>query len=147
MGQQMATGLQQALPGLIPPGLIPGAAPGVPAVPTTPPPPRFKGYIMLQERFLAEDGTDKDIKNEILDLFGDEDSFQDQRDPCFFPGMGFSFTRPNGAPVDLLISISCKQVQGDGFTWPYKKSGFTSDTSQKLTKIYQQLWGPLPSGA
>lgn len=147
MGQQVAQGLNQALPGIIPPGLIPGATPTAPAVPVAPPPPRFKGYIMLQERFLASDGPDKSVKDEILDIFGDEDSFQDQRDPCFFPGMGFSFSRSNGPPVELLISISCKQAQGDGFTWPYSKSGFTPDTQQRLTKIYQQLWGPVPSGA
>jgi hypothetical protein len=154
LGQQAAQAAQQVLPGLIPPGLIPGIAPATPVAPMAPPAPRFpstvpgQGYVILQERFLAEDGPDKDAKNELLDIFGDEDSFTEERGQCFVPGMGVSFARSNGPPVELLISISCRSAQGAGFNWPHAGKGtFSSDALQKITKIYQQLWGPVPSGA
>ena len=139
--QQAAQGLQQILPpGILPPGLIPGQTPAAPA---QPPQPRWKGYIMLAQMPL----TDETVKDEILDLFGDEGSFQAEKGQCFFPGMGVSMVRPNAQPVDLIISLSCNQAQMDGFKWPYGVNGFTPETHQRLTKVYEKLWGPVPPGA
>jgi hypothetical protein len=153
LGQQAAQAANQVLPGLIPPGLIPGATPAAPAA-VAPPAPRFpgsvpgQGYVILGERFLASDGTDKDTQQELLDLFGDEDNYTEQPSQCFVPGLGVSFNRTNGPPVELLVSIQCRAVQGAGFSWPHAGKGtFTSDALQKVTKIYQQLWGPVPPGA
>jgi hypothetical protein len=142
MGQQALQGLQQMLPpGVLPPGLVPGQA--APA-PVAPPQPRFKNYVILAQTPL----TDEEIKEEILDIFGDEDSFSAERGQCFFPGMGVSMVRPsNPVPVDLLISLSCNQAMGDGFRWPYPTNGFTPDTHQRLSKVYEKLWGPVPPGA
>jgi hypothetical protein len=142
-GQQILNQVGSALPpGLLPPGLIPGV--GQPAAaPAPPPPPRFKGFILLTQMPL----TDETVKEELLDVFGSEDSFNAQRGNCFFPGMGVSMVRPNGQPpVELLISLSCNQAMGDGFRWPYPANGFTPESSQKLTKIYEKLWGPVPPG-
>jgi hypothetical protein len=148
VGQQIGQAVNQALPGLIPPGLLPGA-PAAPVQPATPPPPRFKQFIILGQQPL----TDESLKNEILDIFGSESSFQADRGNCFFPGMGISMQRaPQAnqaplAPVDLLISLSCNQAMGDGFAWPYKVNGFTPETHQRLTKVYERLFGPVPPGS
>jgi hypothetical protein len=142
MGQQALQGLQQMLPpGVLPPGLVPGQPP---AAPVAPPQPRFKNFVILAQMPL----TDEEIKEEILDIFGDEDSFSAERGQCFFPGMGVSMVRPsNPVPVDLLISLSCNQAMGDGFRWPYPTNGFTPETHQRLSKVYEKLWGPVPPGA
>lgn len=147
--QALGQAVNQALPGLIPPGLIPGLTPAQPTQPVQPPPPRFKNFIILAQMPLSDEA----VKNEILDIFGSEGSFQADRGNCFFPGMGISMQRapqPNqapAAPVDLLISLSCNQAMGDGFRWPYPYNGFTPETHQRLTKIFEKLWGPVPSGA
>ena len=145
-GQQILNQVGQAIPpGLLPPGLLPGTAPQ-PQVPQAPPPPRFKGFIILGQMPL----TDEVVKEDLLDLFGSEDSFSNQRGNCFTPGLGIAMQRPNGTPpVELLVSLSCNQAMGDGFRWPYKNNGFTPETSQKLTKIYEKLWSspPPPGGA
>ena len=89
--------------------------------------------------------SDDTVKNEILDIFGSESSFQADRGNCFFPGMGISMQRApqqNQAPqppVDLLISLSCNQAMGDGFRWPHPTNGFTPDTHQRLTKIFESV--------
>lgn len=146
MGQAALQGLQQVLPpGVIPPGLLPGQ-PTTPVV-TQPVQPRFKNFVILSQRQLSGDDADTDLKDQILDVFGDEDSFSTDRSSCFYPGLGVSIVRPNSTPVDLLISLSCNQAQGDGFKWPYAKNSFTSDTHGKLSKIYEKLWGPVPPGA
>jgi hypothetical protein len=140
MGQQILQGAQQVLPpGLIPPGLLPGQP-----APQQPPPPMWKGYAITAQQPL----TDDKLKNELLDIFGSEDSFSSQRGNCFMPGLGVSMARSNAPPVDLLISLSCNQTQGDGFTWPYPgKAGFTTETHERLSKVYQALFGPVPPGA
>jgi hypothetical protein len=140
-GAQQALGqLQQVLPpGLIPPGLIPGA-PGQPAAPAAPPP-MFKGFVIGQQMPL----TDETTREELLDIFGSEDSFNGNRGQCFTPGMGVSIVRADQPqPIDLLISINCNQAMGDGFRWPYPNNGFTPETAQKLQAIYQKLFGPVP---
>jgi len=143
MGQQALQGLQQALPpGMIPPGLIPGTQQQQ-TTPVQPATPQFKGFSILAQMPV----TDDKVKDEILDLFGDEDNFTGQRGTCFTPGMGVAITRPNAAPIELLISISCNQAVGDGFQWPYPNNGFSNEARQRATDLYQKLWGPLPPGA
>lgn len=149
VGQQIGQAVNQALPGLIPPGLLPGQ-PAAPVQPVQPQVPRFKNFIILAQQPLM----DENIKNELLDIFGSEKSFQADRGNCFFPGMGISMQRaPQAnqapqAPVDLLISLSCNQAMGDGFRWPHPTNGFTPETHQRLTQIYQKVFGmPVPPGS
>lgn len=146
MQQQAQQALDQFVqmlpPGTVPPGLIPGA-PGA-APPAQPAQPRFKGFVILAQTPV----TSEELKEEVLDIFGSEDSFQAQKGNCFYPGMGVVFQDPQKPPVELLISLSCNQAMGDGFAWPYPVNGFTPETSQRLTRVYEQLWGPVPpSGA
>lgn len=143
MGQQAMQGLQQILPpGILPPGLIPGQATPAPVVPAQP---RFKQYVILGAPVQL---TDEELRDELLDVFGDEDSFSAERGNCFYPGMGISIAgTKNPAPIDLLVSLSCNQAQMDGHRWPYPVNGFTSETHQKLSKIYEKMFGPVPPGA
>ena len=140
-GNQILNGLP---PGLIPPGLIPGAGTPQPqAMPQQQQLPRFKGFVILAQMPLS----DVKVKDEILDLFGSEKSFQAGHAQCFTPGMGIAMTspdKPGQPPVELLVSLSCNQAMGDGFKWPYKTNGFTPDTSQRLAKVYEKLWGAVP---
>lgn len=130
-------------PGTIPPGLIPGA-PAQPHQPVQPQMPRFKGFVILAQTPLM----DETVKEELLDIFGTEESFGPQRGQCFFPGMGIVMQSPNRAPVELLVSFQCNQAMGDGFQWPYQVNGLTVETSQRLRRVYEQFWGPVPpSGA
>ncbi len=102
----------QALPQLIPPGLIPpGLIPGVPgaAAPTPQPDaPRFHGFRILNQTQVM----DPKLKEDLADLLGDEDSF-DNADARCAPGviyaeMGLSWSAGPGASNDLLISMSCR---------------------------------------
>ena len=136
------------LGGLLPPGLLPpGLIPGLPATPATTPAaqqlPTFKGFAIIAQPTQASD----DLRSEILDIFGHEGHFSTNKGSCFTPGLGVSIARPNGAPVELLISLSCNQAMGDGFQWPYKSNGFTTETHDRLGQVYQKLFGAIPSGA
>jgi hypothetical protein len=138
MGQQVLQGVQNAVPGLIPnvPGL-PGAAPATPQAPL------FKGYSIVGQMPLQDAG----LRDELLDIFGRESSFNNQAQRCFSPGMAFVLQRPNGPEVDLLISLSCNQAMMDGARWPHPVNGFTPETRDRLGKIYEKLFGPVPPGA
>lgn len=143
--QQTLEALQQQ--GLIPPGLIPGlGTPGQPAQPAV----QMQPYQYDQQWAIADQRpvVDDKLKEELLDIFGDKDSFNDQRGTCWFPGMVVSFQGPqNPQPVDVAVSLSCNQAVGYGFQWPHAQSGLTPETHQKLTGIYQSMFGPVPPGA
>ncbi|EYF07898.1 hypothetical protein [Chondromyces apiculatus] len=148
MGQQAMQGLQQALPGLIPPGLIPGQPQTTTPTAVTPPPLFKNTYVIATSRQLTTDAADEELREQILDIFGDEDSFSADKGNCFSPGLAISMQRPTSpVPVELLISLSCNQAVGDGFRWPYPTNGFTGETKQKLLTIYQQLFGAVPPDA
>jgi hypothetical protein len=130
----------------IPPGLIPGQPPAMTPQPTQPPPPMFNGLAIAASVPVTND----DMKNDLLDVFGNESSFQDAPPaPCATqPGLGISMVRPGQPNVDLLVSFSCSKAYGVGFPWPYKKDALTSESSQKLSQIHQALFGvPVAPGS
>ncbi|HRI70636.1 MAG TPA: hypothetical protein PK156_40670 [Polyangium sp.] len=130
----------------IPPGLIPGQTGAAPMQPAQPPPPMFNGLAIVAQVPL----TNEDMKSDLLDVFGKEDSFQNSAPmQCpTQPGMGVSMVRPGQPNVDLLVSFSCSKAYGVGFPWPYKKDSLTPESSQKLSQIYQQLFGvAVPPGS
>jgi hypothetical protein len=143
MGNQLLQGAAAALPpGLIPPGLIPGASPTA-AAPMQPPVQLYKNSFAITAQMQLSDAT---LKNELLDLLGDDDSFTGQPGQCFTPGMAFSMVRPGQAPADVMVSLSCNQVKADGFQWPYKTNGFSPEAQSKMAAIYAKIWGPVPAG-
>jgi hypothetical protein len=143
--QQGAQGLSQLIPpGLLPPGLIPGA-PGAPAPAPAATTPRFHNFRILAQTQLL----DPELKEELGDLLGDEDSYDNQFARCapgvIYPEMGLSFGgAPGGATNDILISFSCSQIVSRSFGWPHPATGMTPDTVKSLTEVVQKLW---PQGA
>ena len=104
--------------------------------------PKFNGYTVLGSSY-----GDDDTKDEILDLFGHEDSFNQNRGQCFTPDMAVVFTPADGSPnVELMISFGCNQAVGNGFQWPYAANGLTNDSSNKLRNIYQKSFQTQPAG-
>lgn len=142
MGQQLLQQWQQYLP----PGMgVPGMPGQNPAQPQQPQQRLYKNqWAITAEQPLLDDN----LKAELLDIFGDEASFQTDRGNCFYPGMAAVFSTPERVePVEVVVSLSCNQAVGYGFPWPHPGSGFTPETHQQLTSIYQRLWGPVPPGA
>jgi hypothetical protein len=122
-------------PGLLPPGLIP-TMPGTPAQQA----PQFNGFAILGQQPVMEE----DMKDDLLDLFGDSDSFSRTAGNCFTPGMGIVFQDPSMPNVEIMVSFSCNQAMGNGFRWPHETNGFTPETSEKLRVVYERLFGALP---
>jgi hypothetical protein len=136
MGQAALQGLQNVLPGVIPGGLIPGQQ-------QQPQTPTFKGFGVVGQMPL----TDPALRDQILDIFGHESSFNAQAQPCFSPGMGIVIQQVNAPEVDLLVSLSCNQAKMDGARWPHPVNGFTPETRDQLARFYEKLFGPVPAGA
>lgn len=129
-------------PGLLPPGLLPTMPGATPAVPANQP--RFNGFVILAQQPLM----DEEMKEEILDLFGDADSFSGNRGNCFTPGLGIVFQDPSMPAVELMVSFSCNQAMGNGFRWPHDVNGLTPESANTLRLIHERLFGPVaPQGA
>lgn len=141
--QQAAPQLQQMIPpGILPPGLIPGMPSAAPAAPPPPQAPRFHGFRILEQQQVAS----QDVKEDLADLLGDPDSFQTPTTQAFYAEMGISFSNTPGAPTnDVLISLSCKAMQGFNFVWPHPTTGITPETDGKLSELVPKLF-PSTSG-
>jgi hypothetical protein len=136
--QQGAQQLQQMIPGL-PPIFPQGQGQGQQQQA------RLNGFLILGQAY-----GDEDMKDELLDTFGDEESFNQNRGQCFTPGMAVIFTPPDGSPnVEVMVSFACNQAVGNGFAWPYPANGLAPEANQKLRNIYMKAFGapPPPSGA
>ena len=121
-------------PGLIPPGLIPGIGP---AAPTQQQDARFHGFRILGWMAM----TDEKQKDEVLDIFGHDSGFQASHGNCMYAEFGFAMAQKNGAPGDVLVSLSCEQVQAFNFTWPYSKTGLTPDSSKRIVAVVRKSFG------
>jgi hypothetical protein len=143
--QWLGAGAQLLPPGLLPPGLIPGSA-------GAPPPqdaPRFYNFRILGTMNV----TDSKMHDEILSLFGKDSNFETPKQACMYAEFGFQIGQgpppgtPQGAPVasppaDILVSLSCDQVQMSNYGWPYgAKTGLPSDTSKRLHDIIRRAFG------
>lgn len=137
--QQGAQGLQQLIPpGLLPPGFLGqgGTAPA-PAAPIQDTTPRFHGFRILSQTQVI----DEDLKEDLADVLGDDDSFDNNHAGCMYAEMGLSFT--GGAqPNDVLISFSCNQIQARTFAWPHPSTGMKPKTVKELSEVVQKLWPP-----
>ncbi|HLK39596.1 MAG TPA: hypothetical protein VKU41_22730 [Polyangiaceae bacterium] len=123
-------------PGLLPPGLIPGTAPAAPTAPTDATN-RFHGFRILGFQQI----TDPSIKSDIVDAFGHSSNFQNAPPSCMFAEFGFAIANPNApTPADILVSLSCQQVQAYNFSWPYAQTGITPDTDKKIAAVAQRVF-------
>lgn len=131
--QWITAGASLLPPGLLPPGLLPGAA-------ATPPPaadaPRFHGFRILE----GQPVNDATTKSDIIDSFGHGLNFQDTTSNCMFAEFGFAMAEPGAPPAEILVSLSCEQVQGYNFAWPYSRTGISPAASQKVVSIAQRVF-------
>jgi hypothetical protein len=143
--QWLSAGAALLPPGLLPPGLLPGTAPAAPAQDV----PRFYNFRILGTMSVS----DSKMREDILELFGKESNFQAPRQSCMYAEFGFQIGQPGaqavqgappsgGAPADILVSLSCDQVQMFNYGWPYgTKTGLGPDTSKKIISIVQRAFG------
>jgi hypothetical protein len=146
--QQWVSGAASMLPpGLIPPGLIPGTAPAPAAADA----PKFYNFRILG----SVQVTDSKMRDDINELFGKESNFEAPKQSCMYAEFGFSIGAapnaqpgvqgapgPAGVPADVLVSLSCNQVQLTTYAWPYgSKTGLTADTAKKIVTIVQKAFG------
>lgn len=139
--QWLTAGAQLLPPGLLPPGLLPGANPTAPVADAQ----RFHNFRILDARPVA----DQKQADEILELFGTASNFDLPRQSCMFAEFGFQFgqgsamgTPAGGAPpADVLVSLSCDQVQLFNYSWPHStKTGLTDATSKHIVALVQKTF-------
>ena len=110
--------------------------------------PRFHNFRILGSMSI----TDKTQHDDIIDLFGHESNFTTPRQSCMFAEFGFQigYGAPPGGmapaggppPADLLVSLSCDQVQMVGYSWPYgTKNGITTDSAKRIVAMVQKAFG------
>src|SRR5450432_1313833 len=132
--QWITAGASLLPPGLLPPGLIPGTAPAAPAAPDAQ---RVHGFRILEWQPI----NDASAKGDVIDLFGHGSNFQNTPPGCMYAEFGFAMAQPNApTPADVLVSLSCEQVQAFNFQWPYPNTGVTPGASQKVGKIIQEVF-------
>jgi hypothetical protein len=141
--QQGAQGLQQLIPpGLLPPGLMQGAAPPVlaPVVDTTP---RFPVDSTPNYRILSQTPVvDADLKDKLANIFGHESNFQAQNGGCLYPEFGVTFQVPPQPANNVLVSFSCGQVQARNFAWPHPNTGLKDGTVKDLREVISKIFPP-----
>jgi hypothetical protein len=123
-------------PGLIPPGLIPG---GTAAAPAKPQDLRFHDFRVISWQTV----NDASQRSEILSILGHESNFTAPHSTCMYAEFGVAMQPAPGAPTDdVLISLSCAQVQGFNFAWPYAgKNGIPADTAKRIVAVAQKSFG------
>lgn len=138
--QQGAAGLQQFLPpGLLPPGLLGGAATTTPAATTT-----VARFPMTTPNFRILGQTtvmDQDLKEDLAKLFGKEGNYDNVGSACMYAELGFTWQNM-GQEQDLLVSFSCNQVQGRGMAWPFPATGMSPGMVKELTALAQKVFPP-----
>lgn len=134
--QWIQAGASMLPPGLLPPGLLPGQPPASQQQAQTDNVPRFYGFRILGQAPV----TNEKLRDELIDLFGFEKNFDDTYSGCMYAEFGVSFARMGQPPADLLVSLSCDQVQAQNFQWPHQKRGLTPDAVQRLVRTSQSVF-------
>jgi hypothetical protein len=139
--QFLQQGAQALGLGALLPPTGPTAGPTAPDVARFPPAPIMPNFPIIEYRSV----TDASVQSDILDAFGHDGNFQASAPTCMYPEFGFAIGQPdNPTPADILVSLSCEQVQGFNFNWPYPKTGITPDTAKKFAAIVQKVFGQAP---
>lgn len=134
--QQLISGAAALLPpGLIPPGLIPGAPP---ARAPTPQDLRFHDFRVISWQTI----TDPAQRTEVLDILGHDSNFVAPHATCMYAEFGFAIQPSPGAPTDdVLVSLSCGQVQAFNFVWPYGNNGISGDAAKRIVAVATKSFG------
>jgi hypothetical protein len=132
--QWIQAGASLLPPGLLPPGLVPGAASPASVAPDAP---RFHGFRILEWQAVNDAG----VKGDILATFGHSSSFNSAQSTCMYAELGFAIAQANNpTPADILVSLSCQDVQAYNFAWPYSQMGITPDAEKKFAQIEQRVF-------
>jgi hypothetical protein len=132
--QWIQAGASLLPPGLLPPGLVAGVGPAVAGAADAP---RFHGFRVLDYQPV----TDPAIKADIVGVFGSRSAFQNAASTCMYAEFGFAIAQPTApTPADILVSLSCQQVQAFNFSWPYAGTGLAPDASKKIAAIAQRAF-------
>jgi hypothetical protein len=138
--QQAAPALQQLLPpGLLPPGLLGGTSILPPAPQAQQQGFRFHNRLVLGTAQVM----DKDLREDLAKLLGDEDNFQLEHQPCDYAELGMGWApQANMAPYEILISFSCNNIRAaQGFAWPHATGiGMKPKLVEGLTQVIQKLF-------
>ena len=134
--QQLISGAAALLPpGLIPPGLIPGAPP---AAAPTPQDLRFHGFRVIGWQTMS----DATQKTEVLNILGSSSNFVGPHAACMYAEFGFAIQATPGGPTDdVLISLSCGQIQAFNFVWPYSNNGISGDAAKRIVAVATKSFG------
>lgn len=131
--QWLTAGAQLLPPGLLPPNLIPGAA----ATTAAPNVARFHGFPILATAQVMDNKN----RGEILDILGHESNFVNQPSTCMYAEFGIAIAQQNAPAAEILVSLSCGQVQPFQMAWPYSKVGITPDTEKRIVAVMQKAFG------
>ncbi|MGH7330280.1 MAG: hypothetical protein ACREJX_18190, partial [Polyangiaceae bacterium] len=86
--------------------------------------------------------TDSKIHDEILSIFGTSGEWQTPKENCMYAEFGFSIGQINQPPADILVSLSCSQVNASGFAWPYgANTGLTDDAEKRIIAVVKTVFG------
>jgi hypothetical protein len=122
-------------PGLLPPGLIPGGAAPAPVASNVP---MFHNFPILASANI----TDSKIHDEVLSILGTSGNYAVPKESCMYAEFGFSIGQINQPPADILVSVSCNQVQTFGFAWPYGANvALAGDTEKRIVAVIQKTFG------
>jgi hypothetical protein len=135
--QWMSAGASLLPPGLLPPGLLPGTA--APTVAPQENVPRFHNFRILGSMNINPGSS---MHDEVIKIFGVEKEFEQPRESCMYAEFGFSIAQINQPPADILVSLTCNQVQTFGFAWPHgAKTGLTPDASKRIVEVMKKTFG------
>jgi hypothetical protein len=144
--QWLSAGAALLPPGLLPPGLLPG---GTPAPAAGQDVPRYYGFRILGTAAV----TDSKQREKILELFGKGSNWRAPATTCMYAEFGFQIGQPpppgtpigapgTSPPADILVSLSCNQVQMHNYSWPHgTKTAPEDKTSKEVIRIVQKAFG------
>jgi hypothetical protein len=122
---------------MLPPGLLPGLGTPASPAPAVDNAPRFHNFRVLG---MPANVMDSRLREELINIFGFEKNFDDTHAACVYAEFGFSFARIGQPPADVLVSLSCDQVQAQNFLWPHRSTGLTSDSTSRIIKASQAIF-------
>ncbi len=82
-------------------------------------------------------------RTEVLDILGHDSNFVGPHATCMYAEFGFAIQPSPGAPTDdVLVSLSCGQIQAFNFVWPYAATtGSRADTAKRIIAVAQKSFG------